>query len=174
MRSVLTFAAFALVAGMIVPRYAAQFDGGRSAAPNLMAAHQTASPDQRTSSGPESVIVPRDGYGHFRTEGRIDGRRLDFLIDTGASVIALTSDDAGMLGIHPGVSEYRVMLKTANGMVRAAPTTLGMVEIGGILLRDVTAVVMPDGALSENLLGMSFLSRLRHFEYSQGKMVLEQ
>jgi aspartyl protease family protein len=42
------------------------------------------------------------------------------------------------------------------------------------MVRDVPAVVMPDGALSENLLGMSFLSRLRHFEYSEGKMVLEQ
>jgi aspartyl protease family protein len=58
--------------------------------------------------------------------------------------------------------------------VRAAPTTLDMVEIGGIMVRDVPAVVMPDGVLSENLLGMSFLTRLRHFEYSDGKMVLEQ
>jgi aspartyl protease family protein len=174
MRSILTFTAFALVAGMIVPRYAAQFDSAKPAPANLMAAHRTARPDERTSSGTDSVVVPRDGYGHFRTEGRIDGRRLDFLIDTGASVIALTADDAATLGIHPGASEYRVMLKTANGVVHAAPTTLGMVEIGGILVRDVTAVVMPDGALSENLLGMSFLSRLRHFEYSQGKMVLEQ
>jgi aspartyl protease family protein len=174
MRSVLTLAAFALVAGMIVPRYAAQFDSAQPAPANLMAAHRTASPEPRAATGSGSVTVPRDGYGHFRTEGRIDGRRLDFLIDTGASVIALTADDAANLGIHPGASEYRVMLKTANGVVRAAPATLGMVEIGDIMVRDVTAVVMPEGALSENLLGMSFLSRLRHFEYSQGKMVLEQ
>ncbi len=174
MRSILSFAAVALVAGMIVPRYAAQLNGSSPAPTNLMAAHQTANVDEQTSRASDSVIVPRDARGHFRTEGRIDGRRLDFLIDTGASVIALTAEDAASLGLHPGDSEYRVMLKTANGVVRAAPTTLGMVEIGGIIVRDVVAVVMPDGALSENLLGMSFLTRLRHFEYSEGKMVLER
>ena len=171
MRSIFAFAALVLVAGMIVPRYAAQFDSARPAA---VAAHQSANSVEQASRSSDSVVVPRDGRGHFRTEGRIDGRRLDFLIDTGASVIALTADDAASLGLHPGDSEYRVMLKTANGVVRAAPTTLGMVEIGGIIVRDVTAVVMPDGALSENLLGMSFLTRLHHFEYSDGKMVLEQ
>lgn len=174
MRSILTFAGLALVAGMIVPRYAAQLNGTRPAPNNLMAAHQTANPVEQTSQASDSVVVPRDRRGHFRTEGRIDGRRLDFLIDTGASVIALTADDAASLGLHPGDSEYRVMLKTANGVVRAAPTTLDMVEIGGIMVRDVVAVVMPEGALSENLLGMSFLSRLHHFEYSDGKMVLER
>jgi len=174
MRSILSFAAVALVAGMIVPRYTAQLNGSSPAPTNLMAAHQTVNVDEQTSRASDSVIVPRDARGHFRTEGRIDGRRLDFLIDTGASVIALTAEDAASLGLHPGDSEYRVMLKTANGVVRAAPTTLGMVEIGGIIVRDVVAVVMPDGALSENLLGMSFLTRLRHFEYSEGKMVLER
>jgi aspartyl protease family protein len=49
-----------------------------------------------------------------------------------------------------------------------------MVEVGDIMVHDVAAVVMPDGALRDNLLGLSFLSRLRHFEYSEGKMVLEQ
>ena len=119
-------------------------------------------------------MVPRDRFGHFRAEGRIDGRRLDFLIDTGASVVVLTANDAASLGLHPGASEYGVTLKTANGSVRAAPTMLGMIEVGGIMVRDVPAVVMPDGVLNENLLGMSFLSRLRHFEYSDGKMVLER
>jgi len=174
MRSILSFAAVALVAGVIVPRYAAQYESSHPASANLLVAHQSANPAAQSSRGTDSVIVPRDGYGHFRTDGRVDGRRLNFLIDTGASVIVLTADGAASLGLHPGDSEYRVMLKTANGVVRAAPTTLGMVEIGGIMVRDVVAVIMPDGALSENLLGMSFLTRLRHFEYSEGKMVLER
>jgi aspartyl protease family protein len=174
MRSIIAFTAFALAAGMIVPRYAAQYESSHPAPGNLLVAHQTASPAAQSSPGSDSVVVPRDGFGHFRTEGRVDGRRIEFLIDTGATVIALTADDAAMLGIHPGNSDYRVVLKTANGAVRAAPTTLDMVELGDIMVRDVPAVVMPDGALSENLLGMSFLSRLRHFEYSEGHMVLEQ
>jgi aspartyl protease family protein len=174
MRSILTFAGLVLVAGMIVPRYAAHFDSSKAAPSNIMAAHQTADSVEQTSRGSDSVIVPRDRAGHFRTEGRIDGRRLDFLIDTGASVVVLTADSAASLGLHPSRSEYRAMLKTANGVVGAAPATLDMVEIGGIIVRDVPAVVMPEGVLNENLLGMSFLSRLRHFEYSDGKMVLER
>jgi aspartyl protease family protein len=58
--------------------------------------------------------------------------------------------------------------------VRAAPTQLDTVEVGDLLVRDVAAVVLPDEALSDNLLGLSFLSRLRRFEYSDGKLVLEQ
>jgi len=174
MRSIIAFTAFALAAGMIVPRYAAQYESSHPAPGNLLVARQTASPAAQSSPASDSVTVPRDRFGHFRTEGRVDGRRIAFLIDTGATVIALTADDAATLGIHPGNSDYRVVLKTANGVVRAAPTTLDMVELGDIMVRDVPAVVMPDGALSENLLGMSFLSRLRHFEYSDGNMVLEQ
>jgi aspartyl protease family protein len=65
-------------------------------------------------------------------------------------------------------------VRTANGTVRGAPTRLDRVEIGDVVVRDVAALVLPDRALSNNLLGMSFLSRLRHFEYSDGKLVLEQ
>ncbi len=174
MRSVLTFTVLAIACGVIVPRYAAQYESAHPAPADLMVARQTANPVAQSSPASDSVIVPRDAFGHFRTEGRIDGRSVAFLIDTGATMIALTADDAATLGIHPGNSEYSVLLKTANGVVRAAPTTLDMVEIGDIMVRDVAAVVMPDGALAENLLGMSFLSRLRHFEYSEGKMTLEQ
>ena len=60
------------------------------------------------------------------------------------------------------------------GIVRGAPTRLSMVEIGGMVVYGVDAVIMPDGALSENLLGMSYLSRLRRFEMTGGRLVLEQ
>ena len=63
---------------------------------------------------------------------------------------------------------------TANGTSRAAPVTLNKVEIGSIAIHDVSAMVMPENALSENLLGMTFLSRLQRYEYSNGRLVLEQ
>ncbi len=119
-------------------------------------------------------MIQRDGRGHFAAAGRVDGRRLDFMVDTGASVIALRASDAASLGIHPVPREFTAEVKTANGSVRAAPAQLSMVEIGGVTVRDVAALVLPDEALSENLLGMSFLSRLRRFEYGNGKLVLEQ
>jgi aspartyl protease family protein len=174
MRSVITFAAAALAAGMIVPHFAEQMRSqSAEPAPKALTA-APAAPQPRSASYSDSVEVPRDAMGHFRAEGRVNGRSLQFMIDTGASMIALTADDAAQLGIHPAESEYTMVLRTANGTVRAAPTMLDMVEIGDITVQNVRAVVMPDGALSENLLGMSFLSRLRHFDYSDGKMVLEQ
>jgi aspartyl protease family protein len=99
---------------------------------------------------------------------------MGFMVDTGASVIALTAGDARRLGLRPLQREFTAEVKTANGSVRAAPTQLDRVEIDGITVRDVAALVMPEGALSENLLGLSFLSKLRRFEYANGKLVLEQ
>jgi aspartyl protease family protein len=58
--------------------------------------------------------------------------------------------------------------------VRAAPATLDAVEVGDLVVHNVAALVLPEAALGDNLLGLSFLSRLRRFEYSDGKLVLEQ
>ncbi len=170
MRSVLTFTAAAIVAGMIIPRYAEQMNAHSQRPMPAQPAAATG------ANAPEldSVEVRRDAFGHFSVEGRVDGRALQFTVDTGASVIALTADDAANLGLHPAASDYTMLMRTANGLIRAAPATLDMVEIGNITVHNVNAVVMPEGALSENLLGMSFLSRLSHFDYSNGKMVLEQ
>jgi aspartyl protease family protein len=174
MRFVITVAGLALAASIIVPKYATQLHGAASApktAPHLMAAQPAAAP---AVSDSRSVVIPPSGNGHFQVEGRVDGRRLDFMVDTGASVIALTERDAAMLGIHPTAQDYRALVKTANGTVRAAPVELNMVEIDDLVVRNVAAMVLPDGALSDNLLGLSFLQRLRRFEYSDGKLVLEQ
>jgi aspartyl protease family protein len=174
MRFVITVAGLALAASIIVPKYATQLHGAApasSTAPRLMAAQPAAAP---AVSDSRSVVIPPSGNGHFQVEGRVDGRRLNFMVDTGASVIALTERDAAMLGIHPTAQDYRALVKTANGTVRAAPVELNMVEIDDLVVRNVAAMVLPDSALSDNLLGLSFLQRLRRFEYADGKLVLEQ
>jgi aspartyl protease family protein len=121
-----------------------------------------------------SLSIPRDARGHFKTEGRIDGQRLGFMVDTGASVIALNETSAARFGLRPSPGDYNATVTTANGTIRGAHTRLAMVDIGGLVVRDVDAMVLPDAALSENLLGLSFLSKLKRFEYANGKMVLEQ
>lgn len=174
MRPVLIFAALALAASLIVPKYAAQMAPSH-AAPTVMAARPEATPQPMPApADSRSVVIPPAANGHFEVEGRVNGRLMTFMVDTGASVIALTARDAATLGVHPADSEYRAMVRTANGTVRAAPVTLDRVEINDIVEYNVGAMVLPDGALSDNLLGLTFLSKLRKFEYSDGKLVLEQ
>jgi aspartyl protease family protein len=121
-----------------------------------------------------SLSIPRDARGHFATEARIDGQRVAFMVDTGASVVALNESSAARFGLRPNPSQYTAIVTTANGTLKGAPTRIALIEVGGLIVRDVDAMVLPDEALSENLLGLSFLSRLRRFEYADGQMVLQQ
>jgi aspartyl protease family protein len=89
-------------------------------------------------------------------------------------VVALNERSAARFGLRPSPSEYKATVNTANGTIKAAPARIAMIEIGELTVRDVDAMVLPDEALSENLLGLSFLSKLKRFEYANGKLVLEQ
>lgn len=174
MRSFIFLAAVMLLLAAAVPKLlerAGALHPAQTPA-SIKVATAVAPPSGSTSA--RSLTVEPDRQGHFRVDARVDGRRLGFMIDTGATLIALTQSAAGQLGVHPMHSDFTASVKTANGTLRAAPTQLGMVEIGDIMVRDVPALVLPDEALSENLLGLSFLSRLHHWEYASGKLVLEQ
>ena len=178
MRGIIVFSIVALLAAGLAPRYfdrlgAAPVPATVNAPLPAIAARAAAEPPAH-SGGPRTVTIRKDERGHFAVEGEVDGRRVGFMVDTGASVIALTQRDAGRLGYHPAQRDYRIAIRTANGTVRGAPISLGMVEVGGVMVRNVDAIVMPDEALSENLLGLSFLSRLRRFEYKEGQLVLEE
>jgi aspartyl protease family protein len=180
MRTILMFAAAALLIAGIAPSYLdrAGFSGKPAAGPTGQPATSVATATQPArsslSAGPRSIVIPRDSRGHFSVDGTVDGRRIQFMVDTGASAVALRASDAARLGIHPAQRDYTGRSATANGIARFAPVKLDMVEIGGVTVRNVVAIVMADEGLSENLLGLSFLSRLRRFEYREGKMVLEE
>jgi aspartyl protease family protein len=141
---------------------------------NTALPRKAAAADTVGQAGLRSLSIPRDSRGHFRAEGRIDGQRIGFMVDTGASLIALNETSAARFGLRPSRGDYTAVVTTANGTIKAARTQLAMVDIGGLVVRDVDAMVLPDEALSENLLGLSFLSKLRRFEYANGQMVLEQ
>ncbi len=168
MRQIAIFAATMLVVGVIAVR---MIDQRGHAPPAAMAAQPGSAPTE--SSNSRSVTLSRGQGGQFWTEARVDGRRLDLVVDTGASAIALRASDAARLGIHPTARDFSVKVSTANGVTRAAPVRLGMVEIGNIVVRDVPALVHADEALGVNLLGMTFLSRVR-FSHERGKLILEQ
>jgi len=176
MRGFFYFAIMALVTAAIVPRLMANSSrpAGEPTPPKAMAAQPAASPTPAVSAGPRTLTVRRDYRGHFQVEGRVDGRRISFMVDTGATVIAMPEREAARLGIHPAQRDYTAQISTANGIVRGARARLSMVEVGGLIVYGVDAVIMPDGALNENLLGMSFLSRLRRFEIADGRLLMEQ
>jgi aspartyl protease family protein len=175
MRNILIFAALMVGAGTYMAQTAdkmtAATPGRTTGASNMAASARTQQP---TQSGIRSLSIPRDARGHFQAEGRIDGQRIDFMVDTGASVIALNEKSAARFGLRPQRGDYNATVATANGTIKAARTRLAMVELGGLVVHDVDAMVLPDEALSENLLGLSFLSKLKRFEYAGGKLVLEQ
>jgi aspartyl protease family protein len=163
-------AAFMVGLGTIM----AQMADRMTATPALATTRKAPAVETVGQSGLRSLSIPPDARGHFQTEGRIDGQRIGFMVDTGASMIALNETSAARFGLRPSRGDYNATVTTANGTIKAARTRLAMVDIGGLVVRDVDAMVLPDEALSENLLGLSFLSKLKRFEYANGKMVLEQ
>jgi aspartyl protease family protein len=170
MRNIMIFAAVMVCLGTVMAKMA----DNMTPALAHTASSKAAPVDNVAAAGIRSLSIPPDGRGHFQTEGSIDGQRIGFMVDTGASVIALNETSAARFGLRPSRNDYNASVTTANGTIKAARTRLAMVDIGGLVVRDVDAMVLPDEALSENLLGLSFLSKLRRFEYANGRLVLEQ
>jgi aspartyl protease family protein len=155
-------------------KLAKQFDAKASPSRGPARSVDNGSSSVASNASLNSLTIPRDRTGHYRVDANIGGSSLEFLVDTGASIIALTDRDASRLGIKPAPRDYTVQIQTANGVARAARVRLASVRMGHLMVQDVEAVIMPRGALNENLLGMSFLSRLRRFEFRTGQLVLEQ
>jgi aspartyl protease family protein len=113
-----------------------------------------------TSEGGEEVILHKLLNGHFEADVTINGQNVPMLVDTGASMVALTRRDAERVGLIPANLAYSMTVMTANGRARAAPARLGSVAIGPIIRHNVAAMVAEDGKLDQSLLGMSFLETL--------------
>lgn len=111
--------------------------------------------------------------GHFVTMADINGREIKVLVDTGATAVALSYEDAEAAGLKPHSLDYDVRVSTANGEGKAARVKLRHVMINNVKVRDVEGLVLQEGAMNGTLLGMSFLSRLKSFSVSDGKLVLK-
>ena len=114
----------------------------------------------RSEAKSAEVTVTADSRGHFLTMGAINGVSVRFLIDTGATSIALSSSEARRLGINY-LSGTRGYSSTANGVIPLYRVTLDSVRVGDITLNNVEAAVLEGGGLDVALLGMSFLNRMQ-------------
>lgn len=122
--------------------------------------------------GEHSVRIRKRSDGHFMVKTEAEGVALSMLVDTGASTVVLKPADAQRLGINVERLRYGVPVQTANGTTYAASVRLRKLAIGNIVLEDVDALVAKPGTLKDNLLGMSFLSRLRSYEFTSEYLTL--
>jgi aspartyl protease family protein len=126
----------------------------------------TAMTVEQSSGGLTEVRIRKRLDGHFTAKVRVNGRPISMIVDTGASSIVLRPEDAEKAGIDTKALTYRVPVLTANGRAMAARIRLDKVAIGPLDRKGVDALVAQPGALTQSLLGMSFLSRLRSYEFS--------
>jgi aspartyl protease family protein len=110
-------------------------------------------------------------HGHFLVEAVVNGVPIDFMVDTGASHVVLSLQDARKLGFMPDHLQFTQKFQSANGTVRAAPVELRELRIGQLRLFDLEASVN-GGPLPISLLGMSFLQRLSSYEVARGRLIL--
>jgi clan AA aspartic protease, TIGR02281 family len=123
---------------------------------------------------PGKVTLTADDRGHFRGRFRINGKDVDGMIDTGASLIAINESTARRLGFTAVRTDFKYPIQTANGQTIAAYVKLDRVEIGSIRVKDVDAFVLKDNALSQTLIGLSFLRRLGSYTVADGRLELER
>ncbi|HXG78467.1 MAG TPA: TIGR02281 family clan AA aspartic protease [Methyloceanibacter sp.] len=135
---------------------------------------QESEPKDSPDGFAREVRLKADERGHFVFAADVNGRKATFMADTGATVVVLSYEDAARLGLSPQRLDFTGLAQTANGPARVAPVVLDRVRVRDITVRDVSAVVAEKGALATNLLGMSFLSRLKSFQVQDGELVLVQ
>lgn len=118
------------------------------------------------------VSIPKDvRSGQYHYKGRVNSGYVDFLVDTGASAVALTATDARKAGLRASDLSYNVAISTAGGRNYAARVTLDQVALGGIILRDVEALVVKEG-LETSLLGMTWLGQLQEVKATPNALLL--
>lgn len=141
------------------------------AAINTVRPKAPAQPEMLTG---RKVRLAADARGHFLADFKLNGRRVEALVDTGATAVAINASTARRIGLSLKTSDFKHAVNTANGAARAAVIMLDRIEIGRIHVENIEAVVLEDKALSGTLIGMSFLNRLGRFEVENGSLLLAQ
>ncbi len=130
---------------------------------------------RRTTNDGYGVVTLFAGrHGHFFADATVNGTHVDFLVDTGASLIALTELDAQRVGFKLHELDYRYRSNTANGIVPVAVVKLDHVQIGDITVYNVDASIHKGAGLDQSLLGMSLLGKLSSFRMDGTRLVMRQ
>jgi len=176
LRAVLFIASVCGFVAYITPELTARFIN--TAPPPISSAHSfvnvVTSPDASPNYGGGHLQIPSDHSGHYFTEVHVNGRPLSMMVDTGASLVILRYEDARDLGLVYGSDRFEVSVQTASGSTMAHRVKLDSVRISSISFDDVEALVMEQGVLQTNLLGMSFMKRLSRYEVRDGRLILER
>lgn len=126
------------------------------------------------STAGRSVTIDADMRGHFTASFKINGRSIDAMVDTGATLVAINVSTARKAGVKVTPGDFTQQVNTANGAARAALARIDRLQIGRISVDDVPVVVLEDKALDGTLIGMSFLSRLKKYQVENGALLLVQ
>jgi aspartyl protease family protein len=119
----------------------------------------------------DKIIIPKQADGHYYLSLEVNGHTLVFLVDTGASQIVLSQQDAKKLGFKDAELNYWMQAQTANGTVHMAPVQLDTITIGAVSAQNIQAVVN-GGELRQSLLGMSYLNLFSNIEIKRDQMIL--
>jgi aspartyl protease family protein len=170
-----------------IPHYASQFQGrladrqaaeAQSAVGDLARVQDSVTAPavkptyQASYAAGRSIRLMADEKGHFTGNFRVNGTPLQGLIDTGATYVAVNQSTARRLGVALSPSDFVYGVQTANGETKAAKVTLSHVEVGSLRVEDVEAFVLQDQNISVNLIGMSFLNKLKSFQVADGELLL--
>jgi aspartyl protease family protein len=171
-KQIMLWTALALVASFGLEHLGARLPWSGPESGTAVAAGATAVATPPPSNGGSRATTIRAGdRGHFFAVADVDGAEIRFLVDTGASGVVLSPEDAERIGLRLSDSDYSLRFQTAGGIVRAAPVTLRQVRIGQMAIYGVEAAVN-ESSMGVSLLGVSFLSRLDGYQVQGDRLIL--
>jgi aspartyl protease family protein len=143
------------------------------AKPALAASAEVEEIPNITSHQIRSASLRKEGDGHFWATAYVNGIPVKFLVDTGASLVALSERDARKIGLNTDDLDQNAEVRTAAGRVKASTAMIESIEIDGVKVKNVQAVIIDKG-LEHSLLGMSFLNRLDGWDVTPTAIVIRQ
>jgi aspartyl protease family protein len=132
---------------------------------------EQSSTEQYGSANEGEMVIDGDVQGHYMVDAEVDGREVGFVVDTGATSVVLSEQDAETAGFYVEQLEFTLRVHTASGIARAAPITIQEIVLGDIIVKNVRGAVI-QGYTGRSLLGMTFLSRLDGFQVKDNQLVL--